>query len=98
MYDVYIETTHTTPKKVRLTIRGRQADKWRQCLVHAFEVVLELPLSNLADPPLKLDVPAAVGFFLITEGRQGLRAKNIRVAWYALDKKTMLGFRRVRAR
>ncbi|KAH7703149.1 hypothetical protein AAVH_29677 [Aphelenchoides avenae] len=63
VYNVHIETTQTTSKKVQLTLRGRNAEKIARML---------------ADPPRKMAVHEEVDAWLLASGPNGVRVADIR--------------------
>ncbi|KAH7719336.1 hypothetical protein AAVH_13193 [Aphelenchoides avenae] len=64
VHGVHIQASESSSKQVQLTLRGPSAAK---------------VAKMFADPPRKLEVHERVGFWLIAEGPNGLRVKDIRV-------------------
>ncbi|KAH7719314.1 hypothetical protein AAVH_13171 [Aphelenchoides avenae] len=70
-FGVHIRVSESSSKQVQLTLHGR--------------IVVKVA-RMLADPPRKLELNERVGFWLISEGANGLRVKDIRMRSGALVK------------
>lgn len=93
MYDVHIQASKSPTKHVQLTIHGQNAAKVARMLGTRAPRLSTKKSLSLDHPPRELDVQAQVAAWLLAEGSNGIRLKELRVA-LQLHAKAMTHFRR----